>query len=145
MKKPKQVLVSITGWTREDDAPEDAMRLLTTGTLTGEEDAWRIDYTETQPDDESHDVTLTMGKGVVTMQRTGPFGTSMVFEQGRRFEGSYRTPYGDLDMGVFATHVKYRVQEGPVGEVNLTYQLDLQGQFAAVHELRIRFCPAGGS
>ena len=145
MKKPKQVLVSITGWTREDDAPEDAMRLLTTGTMSGQEDAWRIDYTETQPDDESHDVTLTMGKGVVTMQRTGPFGTSMVFEQGRRFEGSYRTPYGDLDMGVFATHVKYRVQEGPVGEVNLTYQLDLQGQFAAVHELRIRFCPAGGS
>ncbi len=145
MKKKQQVLLSVMGWTHDDDEPSDSVRLLTTGTMSGQEDAWRIDYTETQPDDESHDVTLTMGKGVVTMQRTGPFGTSMVFEQGRRFEGSYRTPYGDLDMGVFATHVKYRVQEGPVGEVNLTYQLDLQGQFAAVHELRIRFCPAGGS
>ena len=145
MMKKQQVLLSVMGWTHDDDEPSDSVRLLTTGTISGEKDAWRIEYTETQPDDESHDVTLTMGKGVVTMQRTGQFGTSMVFEQGRRFEGNYCTPYGDLDMGVFATHVKYRVQDGPVGEVNLTYQLDLQGQFAAVHELRIRFCPAGGS
>ncbi len=142
----KQVLVSITGWTRENDVQDDPMRLLTTGTLTGEKDAWRIDYTETEPDDgETHFVTLTMGKGVVTMERSGQFATSMVFDQGRRFEGSYRTPFGDLAMGVYPTQVKYQVDRDHTGEVNLTYQLDLQGQFAAMHELRIRFCPAGKS
>ena len=36
-----------------------------------------------------------------------------------------------------------RVDDGANGEVNLKYQLDLQGHFAAMHELRIRFCPAG--
>ena len=46
-------------------------------------------------------------------------------------------------MGVFPTHVKYKVEDGLAGQVDLTYQLDLQGQFAAMHELRIRFCPAG--
>ena len=144
MKKKKQVLVSIMGWTRDADEPEDPMRLLTTGTLSGDDDAWRIDYTETEPDDgETHDVTLTMNKGVVTMERGGASATSMVFDQGRRFEGSYRTPYGDLAMGVYPTHVKYQVDGEHTGEVNLTYQLDLQGQFAAMHELRIRFCPAG--
>ena len=143
MKKNQQVLLSVMGWTHDDDDPSDSVRLLTTGTLSGEKDLWRIDYTETQPDNESSDVILTMGKGVVTMQRTGTFSTSMVFDQGRRFEGNYSTPYGDLAMGVYPTHVKYQVQDGPVGEVNLTYQLDLQGQFAAMHELRIRFCPAG--
>ena len=144
MKKKKQVLVSIMGWTRDADEPEDPMRLLTTGTLSGDDDAWRIDYTETEPDDgETHDVTLTMNKGVVTMERGRAYATSMVFDQGRRFEGSYRTPYGDLAMGVYPTHVKYQVDGEHTGEVNLTYQLDLQGQFAAMHELRIRFCPAG--
>ncbi len=133
------------GWTHDDDEPADSVRLLTTGTLSGGKDQWRIDYTETQPDNESSDVILTMGKGVVTMQRTGPFGTSMVFQQGRRYEGTYRTPYGDLSMGVYSTHVKYKVEDGMNGEVNLTYQLDLQGQFAAMHELRIRFCPSGPS
>lgn len=140
--RKQQVLLSVMGWTREDDQP-DTVRLLTTGTLTGDKGSWRIDYTETQPDNESHDVTLTMGGGIVTMQRTGPMGTSMVFEQGRRFEGSYRTPYGDLDMGVYPTHVKYQVDEQATGKVDLVYQLDLQGQFAAVHEMRIRFCPSG--
>ena len=141
--KKKQVLLSVMGWTREDEDRPDIVRLLTTGTLTGDKENWRIDYTETQPDNESHDVTLTLEGGVVTMQRTGPMGTSMVFEQGKRFEGSYRTPYGDLDMGVYPTHVKYQVDEAAEGRVDLTYQLDLQGQFAAVHEMRIRFCPAG--
>ena len=77
------------------------------------------------------------------MQRCGDFATSMVFEKGCRFEGSYDTPYGSLDMGVFPTLVRYCVDEEANGEVKLKYQLDLQGQFAAMHELRIRFCPAG--
>lgn len=142
----KQVLLSVTGWSQAENEQPDTVRLLTTGTFTGEKEAWRIRYTETQPDNQSHEVTLTMGKGVVTMQRAGDFATSMVFEKGRRFEGSYVTPYGALDMGVYATQVKYQVdEEEPNGEVSLQYQLDLQGQFAAMHELRIRFCPAGKS
>ncbi|MBE5781862.1 MAG: DUF1934 domain-containing protein [Clostridiales bacterium] len=142
----KQVLVSVTGWSQsgEEEKP-DTVRLLTTGTLSGEKEGWRIDYTETQPDNQAHDVTLTMDGGVVTMQRAGAFSTSMVFEKGRRFEGSYVTPFGALDMGVYATQVKYQVDDESVGEVNLKYQLDLQGQFAAMHELHIKFCPAGKS
>ena len=140
----KQVLVSVTGWTREDDSQPEAVRLLTTGTLSGAKENWRIDYTETKPDNDAHSVILTLNQGTVTMQRLGSFSTSMVFQQGRRFEGSYQTPYGALAMGVYPTHVRYRVDDESAGEVNLTYQLDLQGQFAAMHELRIRFCPSGG-
>lgn len=139
----KQVLLSVMGWSQEADEEPEAVRLLTTGTLSGQKDSWRVDYTETQADNEAHRVTLTMDKGVVTMERAGAFATSMVFEQGHRFEGSYHTPYGSLDMGVYPTQVKYQVDDGANGEVNLKYQLDLQGHFAAMHELRIRFCPAG--
>ena len=78
--KTQQVLLSVMGWTHDDDDPSDSVRLLTTGTLSGEKDRWRIDYRETQPDDESSDVTLTMDRGVVTMQRSGPYGASMVFQ-----------------------------------------------------------------
>ncbi len=138
-----QVLLSVSGWSQPQGEEEpDAVRLLTSGTLSGEKDAWRLDYTETQPDNTaSHDVVVKMQKGVVTMERLGDYATSMVFEKGRRFEGCYNTPYGALDMGIFATQVKYHVDEMKAGEVNLKYQLDLQGQFAAIHELCIRFCP----
>ncbi len=140
----KQVLLSVTGTAQNPQEDEDAVRLLTTGTLTGDNNAWRLDYTETQPDGGgTHEITVTLDGGVVTMQRQGEYATSMVFEKGCRFEGSYATPFGELAMGVYATQVKYQVDPQTGGEVNLQYQLDLQGQFAEMHELRIRFCPAG--
>ncbi len=137
MRKP--VLLSVTGMAQNVGQPDDAMHLVTTGYLSGEKDDWRLRYTETQPDSTkpSH-VTLSMADGVVTMRRDGEFDTSMVFAKGRRFEGIYNTPYGALDMGVYPTQVRYQV-EGAQGEVMLKYQLDLQGQYAAMHELRIRF------
>ena len=141
--KKKEVLLSVSGWSQgQDEEKEDTVRLLTTGFLSRQGEDWRIDYTETQDGNDAHDITLTMGRGVVMMQRKGPYQTSMVFEKGRRFEGSYVTPFGDLDMGIFSTKVRYSVDEAAEGEVQLQYQLDLQGQFAAMHELKIRFCPA---
>lgn len=141
----QQVLISVSGWSKGEGDSEaaDTVRLLTTGTLTEAQDGWHIQYVETQPDNQASDVTLTLKGGVVTMERSGAFSTSMVFEKGCRFEGSYETPYGALAMGVYPTQVKYQVDDTANGQVSLQYQLDLQGQFAAMHELQIRFCPAG--
>ena len=82
---------------------------------------------------------MTMDKGVVTMMRDGAYGTNMVFEKGYRYESSYQTPFGALDMGIYPTHVNYDVGEDGNGEVNLKYQLDIQGQYTSFHDLRIRF------
>lgn len=143
--KNRKVLLSVTGVAQNQGNDDEAMHLVTTGVLSGGDDAWRLRYTETQPDtDTKHNITVTMNNGIVIMQREGKYGTSMVFEKGRRFEGSYDTPYGALDMGVFATQVKYKVEDD-FGEVSLQYQLDLQGQYAAMHELKIRFAPRGGA
>lgn len=137
-----QVLLSVTGVAQNVGAEDDAVHLVTHGTLSGENDAWHLTYDETEPDDdETRHVTLTMKKGVVSMLRQGSNATSMVFQRGRRFEGCYHTPYGDLDMGVFATSVRYAVEDAS-GEIALKYQLDLQGKFAAMHELHIRFVPS---
>ena len=75
------------------------------------------------------------------MSREGDYHTSMIFSQGNRFEGSYNTPYGALEMGVFPTQVKYTVDDAH-GEVVLKYQLDIQGQYASMREMRIRFAPS---
>lgn len=138
----RKVLLSVTGIAQNVGTDDDAMHLVTTGLLSGGKDAWKLRYRETQPDSqESHRVTLTMGDGAVTLQREGGFNTNMVFVQGRRFQGNYRTPHGELDMGVFPTHVRYAVDDEDQGEVTLKYQLDLQGQFASMRELLIRFVP----
>ena len=116
------------------------MRLTTFGTLSGTPKQWKLRYTERQADsNEKHDITMTMGEGVVTMARKGAFGSDLVFQQGHRYEGSYRTPYGDLAMGIFPTQVAYKVGEDGAGEVNLRYQLDIQGRYTSVHKLDIAF------
>lgn len=139
----KKVLLSVVGVVQDVGAEEasDEMRLVTTGELSGEEDSWKLRYIETQPDSaETHKVTFTMQNGVVTMSREGVYHTSMIFSQGNRYEGSYNTPYGALDMGVYPTQVKYKVDDDR-GEVLLKYQLDIGGQFASMREMRIRFAP----
>lgn len=138
--KGKQVLLTVTGLASNVDEDDGAMRLVTTGTLTGAKDKWRLRYTEMQPDtNEKYRITMTMDKGVVTMNRDGAYGANMVFEKGYRYESSYRTPFGPLDMGIFPTLVDYDVREDMSGEVNLKYQLDIQGQYTSFHDLKIRF------
>lgn len=140
----KKVLLSVVGVVQDVGSEEtsDEMRLVTTGELSGGNDSWALRYIETQPDTaETHKVTFTMQDGVVTMSREGEYRTSMIFSQGNRFEGNYETPYGALEMGVYPTQVKYKVDENDKGEVLLKYQLDIQGQFASMREMRIRFAP----
>lgn len=144
--RKKKVLLSVTGIVQDAGMEDssDEMRLVTTGELSGdaEQDSWSLHYSETQPDtSETDQVTFTMKNGVVTMLREGEFNTSMIFSQGNRYEGSYNTPYGALEMGVFPTHVKYNVNDAR-GEVVLKYQLDIQGQYASMREMRIRFTPS---
>lgn len=141
----KKVLLSVVGVVQDVGSEEasDEMRLVTTGELSGENDSWNLRYIETQPDTaETHKVTFTMKDGVVTMSREGEYRTSMIFSQGNRFEGNYVTPYGALEMGVYPTQVRYKVDENDKGEVLLKYQLDIQGQFASMREMRIRFAPS---
>lgn len=138
--KRKKVLLTVTGMAGDFGETDEAMRLITTGTLSNEKGQWKLRYEENQPDTkEKRRVTMTMDDGVVTMARDGAWGTNMVFQRGRRFETSYNTPFGAFGMGIFPTQVDYRVDDSGEGEIALRYQLDIQGQFTSVNDLNIRF------
>ncbi len=138
--KRRKVLLTVTGVTSDFGETDDAMRLVTTGTLTRDKDQWKLRYEENQIDsNEKRRITMTMDDGVVTMARDGAWGTNMVFQQGRRFETSYNTPFGAFGMGIFPTQVNYSVDDTGRGEVSLKYQLDIQGQFTSVNDLKISF------
>lgn len=138
--KRRKVLLTVTGVASDFGETDDAMRLTTVGTLTREKDSWKLRYEESQPDTrEKRCVTMTMDQGVVTMNRDGNWGTNMVFQEGRRFETSYNTPFGAFGMGIFPTSVNYQVDDSGAGEIALKYQLDIQGQFTSVNDLKIQF------
>ena len=138
--RSRPVKLTVTGVAYNRNEEDEAMKLTTFGTLSGSPKQWKLRYSERQADsNEKHDIVMTMGEGMVTVERKGAFGSDLVFQQGRRYEGSYRTPYGNLSMGIFPTQVDYRISDEGEGEVSLSYQLDIQGNYTSVHKLDIAF------
>lgn len=135
-EKTVSVMVSVMG---SEKGEGEQVRLVTSGKLTHNEKGYLLKYRETQPEgDDYQEIDLLMDGKRVTMNRTGGFATSMVFEKGYRFEGIYATPYGDLDMALYATQVECNLSMER-GMVYLQYQLDIQGQYAAMHDLHIKY------
>ncbi len=132
------VLISITSSAHREDAAEDeSISLITSGTMALTEDGAVIRYEETL--DETmppQPVTVTLNGDAATMSRSGDYATDMVFRMGSRYEGLYHTPYGDMELALYCTRLSYELDEEG-GEIVLSYQLDLNGQFAAMHDMEL--------
>ena len=63
-----------------------------------------------------------------------------VLEKGRRFDGAYRTPWGDLAMGIYTVQVSASFGTDQAS-LRLVYQVDIQGRFTAMHDLTLRLAP----
>ena len=56
----------------------------------------------------------------------------------RRFEGAYRTPFGDMEMALYATQVNVNLGEDR-GSVFLEYQLEFQGGYMSMHTMQLEY------
>lgn len=133
------ILISLDAQSNTEGQPEDTMRLITTGELILKQDEVIIRYEESIDESEPpQKIEISVKDHVIVMSRKGTFDANMVFQKGQRYESQYHTPYGDLDMALYCTRASFsRDREG--GEMVLQYQLDLGGQFAAVHDMRLRY------
>lgn len=143
----RPVLVTLTSYARTATEEDQPMRLRCSGQLRTTATGCMLRYQEIQKDEESgqsisQDVILALQPDRVTMTRLGAYGTTMVFVKDRRFEGAYRTPFGELELALFATQVN--VNMGPdSGSVHLEYQLDMQGSYAAVQVIDVTYTAEG--
>jgi len=133
------ILISLDAQSNTEGQPEDTMRLITTGELFEKQDETVIRYEESIDENEPpQKIEVVVRDNVITMSRKGVYDANMVFQKGQRYESQYHTPYGDLDMALYCTRATFSIdKEG--GEISLQYQLDLGGQFAAVHEMHLHF------
>lgn len=138
------VMISVVSSSRDESGfPEGALQLIMKGELSPKPDGWLLHYEETLEDDSdhtriTHDMRLLLRPGHVTILRKGMYGMMMVLCRGKRYEGTYHTPYGDMPMAVYPTRVHCIL--GPEhGEVQLEYQLDLQGSFASVRRMTVAY------
>jgi len=148
MAVEKPVLINLLAIARYDHAPDYPIQFMTKGKLRiGDEDSAVLEYTESQQDEETGEittalVTLSMEKNRVTMTRHGDYSNTMVFVPEQRFEGVYQTPYGAMDMAVFSRRVRCDIGDRK-GSVHLKYQLDIQGAYASSNELHLEYTENG--
>lgn len=138
------VLVSLQSCARRDDGSEEPISLLTAGTLSLDDDAAVLTYQENLDENiPPQTVVITAKDDMITMHREGDYNTQMVFHQGQRYEGEYHTPYGTMDMAIFCTRLHYDLSENG-GTLSLMYQLDLNGQFAGMHQMHMQLMVKNG-
>ncbi|MBR3430244.1 MAG: DUF1934 domain-containing protein [Clostridia bacterium] len=148
MEKKKQVLINLLAIAKYDHTPDFPIQMMTKGKLhIGSSGDAVLEYTESQQDEETGEVstaniTLEMKKNRVIMNRVGDFSNTMVFMPEQRFEGIYHTPYGNMDMAVFARSVRCDIGESK-GSVHLNYQLHIQGAYASTNELHLEYTTYG--
>lgn len=140
----KEVLINLLAVASYDHLTNCPIQFMTKGNLlySNPTDAV-ISYTESLQDEATKEITtsdvrLIIGQGSVTMERRGSFSNTMVFSPGRRFEGKYMTPYGELPLAVFSRGVQLNIGEKK-GAIHLNYQLDLQGAYASTNELHLEY------
>ena len=133
------VLISIRSNAHRDEVNEDeTMTMLTTGVLELTYEQATIRYEESIDEGAPpQKVVVTVDSESVAMTREGAYSTQMVFRMGCRYEGIYRTPFGEMDLAVYCTKLDYDLGEDG-GTLVLTYQLDLNGRFAAMHDMDLR-------
>lgn len=144
MIQDKPVLINLLATARYDQAPVFPVQFMTKGNLSMLPNGNAvIRYTEALHDEDSGEtmtatVSLEMTQSRVTMTRRGDVTNTMVFVPQQRYEGVYQTPYGEMNMGVFARDVNCLI--GPEkGSVHLKYQLDFQGTYASTNELHLEY------
>ena len=133
------VLISLQSSSSADGEDAETISLLTAGELRKTADGHLLCYEEAL--DESvapTQVELLLEGDVISMCRSGDYDANMIFRKGQRYEGQYRTPYGVFDLALFCIKAHYTINAQD-GELHLQYQLDVNGQYAAMHDLALCF------
>ena len=138
------VRLTLTSSSRDDTGAEDTpIRIMTTGQLKPTPSGYMLRYVERATDDDTGEITsspvmLTLQPERVVMSRAGQFGTTMVFVKDTRFEGLYHTPYGDMGLALYTTHV-YCKASAEKGTMRLEYQIDMHGRYAATQMISLDY------
>ncbi|MCR4925789.1 MAG: DUF1934 domain-containing protein [Clostridiales bacterium] len=132
----KEVIIDIVAKQKTADN-EDTMSVTTVGTFSGNEDDYKVVYSDMEGELAGSTTTLRVqNKEMVTMTRDGSYSSQLIIEKQRRHNCHYMTPYGELVMGVFAKDVKSEVDENG-GKLEFKYTIDFNSGLVCVNHMTI--------
>lgn len=120
-----EVVVSIKGVQIANGEMNESVELISSGTYRIEQDTRIIQYEEVDEENqEITDVTLIMYPSHIEIIKQGQSDVHMVFEEKQKTTSCYKTPFGELIMGIDTTKIHVSEEEDKIMIV-LEYGLDM--------------------
>lgn len=136
----KKAIIKITD-RHVQDGEEYEAELTTAGEFEVTENGCKVVYSETDEELDNCVTTLDVeGSQKISMTRAGKYNTEMIIEKDRRHSCFYRTPYGELIMGIFAKKIVNEMT-GNGGTLNFSYTIDFNNTPASENELTVSVLP----
>ncbi|MBV5342447.1 DUF1934 domain-containing protein [bacterium] len=132
----KDITLKITGkqlYSSGDNeqSQEEQVQFITEGKLTTRGDTLVFSYEESELSGMPGCITqMSVTGDVVRMTRKGEGlaeGTEILFEKGKRYSGSFDTPYGPIKMEVLTTQVDNKLNKDKKGHLAIDYDISLAG------------------
>lgn len=122
----KNVIISITGYQKGADDNENTVELVTDGVFSMEDDRCSFSYMESELTGmEGTKTTFDITPMRIIMTREGTLNSQMVFEEGKKHNFIYDTPFGSTTMGVNTRLVMADFNEHG-GDMEVDYMVDFQ-------------------
>ena len=132
-------IISIIG-TQTIDGEADKIEVLTTGEYEqkdGEKIIRYVEYSNEDPTLKTDTEVVVKNSTLLTITRKGELSSQLVLEKGRRHQCHYRTPVGDMMIGVFTSSLTDALS--PLGgELKASYTLDFFGDAVSENEFYIK-------
>lgn len=134
----KDVVISIKGMQRYEDAPPDTIELVTEGRLARDgSGSYTLSYQESELTGlEGTLTTFQIERDRVTLLRVGEVNSQMVFEEGRRHLSMYDTPYGALSVGINTRKMRAEL-DARGGSIEIDYAIEIDHALAGQNLFRI--------
>ena len=134
----KDVVISIKGMQKYEDAEPDTIELVTEGRLTRDGSGYTLTYQESELTGlEGTLTTIQVDGEQVTLMRVGEFTSQMVFQEGRRHLSMYNTPYGAMAIGVNTRHLLADLTDQG-GDIEIDYAIEIDHALAGRNVFQIK-------
>jgi uncharacterized beta-barrel protein YwiB (DUF1934 family) len=134
----KDVIISIRGTQAYDAEGGDPIELVTAGRLTSHgTDGYLLSYEESELTGmEGTRTTFRVQPDKVSLIRTGTVCSQMTFELGKKHTALYRTPYGNLEVGICARDIDVGLSDHG-GHLNISYAVEIDHAMAGTSNFLI--------
>ena len=119
----KDAVIRIVSKQRTENG-DNTSEMSVVGTVTYEDDKSIIEYIENNAETGAEDTAITVfNNDTVSIVRNGQFSSEMMVEKNSRHLTFYRTPYGELTMGIYGNQVEWSRDDNG-GVLKMRYSLD---------------------